>query len=231
MIWRVLRPLRRAMSTKSRVFSEKVCARTARAPRPRCEADQHRLGRVAVHVDVRRDDDQDRERRDHENDVRQHVQHVVQPAAAVAGGEPDRGAEQPGDSAADGADEKRRAQPVDELREHILSEGRRPEPVLGRRRRVRRTAERERRVRDERRRDDRSQQEDEHDTCADDELPVPQREVDELGAARGSDGRRRRRRDGRRRDAVGRLRRDIGPSDGHQAPPCMPIRVRGSMKT
>ena len=31
MIWRVLRPLSRAMSTKSRVFSEKVCARTARA--------------------------------------------------------------------------------------------------------------------------------------------------------------------------------------------------------
>ena len=31
MICRVLRPLRRAMSTKSRVFSEKVCARTARA--------------------------------------------------------------------------------------------------------------------------------------------------------------------------------------------------------
>ena len=31
MIWRVLRPLSRAMSTNSRVFSEKVCARIARA--------------------------------------------------------------------------------------------------------------------------------------------------------------------------------------------------------
>ena len=31
MICRVFRPLSRAMSTKSRVFSENVCARTARA--------------------------------------------------------------------------------------------------------------------------------------------------------------------------------------------------------
>ena len=31
MMRRVLRPLSRAMSTKSRVLSEKVCARTARA--------------------------------------------------------------------------------------------------------------------------------------------------------------------------------------------------------
>ena len=31
MMWRVFRPLSRAMSTKSRVFSENVCARTARA--------------------------------------------------------------------------------------------------------------------------------------------------------------------------------------------------------
>ena len=68
------------MSTNSRVFSEKVCARTARAahghevsPMSTASVD------VALHLQVGGDDDQDRERRDHEHDVREHVQDVVDP--------------------------------------------------------------------------------------------------------------------------------------------------------
>ena len=104
-----------------------------RRPGPGGQADQDRLRHVAVHVHVGGDDDQDRQRRDHEHDVREHVQHVVEPAAAVAGGEADGGADQPGDPAADGADEERRAQAVDELREDVLAERGRAEPVVGRR--------------------------------------------------------------------------------------------------
>ena len=130
----------------ARLQREGLRAHRPRRPRPRGQADQDRLGRVAVHVDVRGDDDQDRQRRDHEHDVREHVQDVVDPAAAVAGGEADGGAEEPGDPAADDADEERRAQAVDELGEDVLAERGRPEPVVGRRRLVGRPAELERLV-------------------------------------------------------------------------------------
>ena len=136
------------MSTKSRVFSVNVCARTARAAHGHeVSPISTRLRHVAVHVQVRGDDDQDRERRDHEHDVREHVQDVVDPAAAVAGREADGRADHPGDPAADGADEERGAQAVDELREDVLAERGRAEPVLRRRRAVGGAVERERRVR------------------------------------------------------------------------------------
>ena len=191
----------------ARLQREGLRAHGARRPRPRGQADQHRLRRVAVHVQVGGDDDQDRQRRDHEHDVREHVQHVVDPAAAVARGEADRGADQPRDPAADRADEERGTQAVDELREHVLAERRRPEPVLRRRRRVGRPAELERLVVREHRAEDRDREQREHEAEAEDELPVPQREVEELGAARrnGRTGGAARR--GGRRGLEGRSRR------------------------
>ena len=138
-----------------RLQRERLRPDRPRRPRPRRQPDEDRLGRVAVHVDVRGDDDEDRERRDDEDDVREHVQDVVDPAAPIAGGEADRGAEEPGDPAADDADEEGGSQPVDELREHVLAERRRPEPVLRRRRLVGRPAELERRVVREQRPDER----------------------------------------------------------------------------
>ena len=80
------------------------------------------------------DDDQERERRDHEHDVREHVQELVDDPAAVAGGEADERPEQPGEPAAEDADDEARAHAVDELRVDVLARRGRPEPVLRRRR-------------------------------------------------------------------------------------------------
>ncbi len=55
---------------------------------------------VAVH------DDQHDEGRQHEHDVGDHVEDLVDEAAAIAGDEPDRHAEQRGDPAAEQADEE-----------------------------------------------------------------------------------------------------------------------------
>ena len=212
----------------------------ARGPRPRREADEDRLRHVAVHVHVRRHDDQDRERRDHEHHVREHVQQVVKPAAAVTRREADARAEHPRDAAADDADEERRTQTVDELREDVLAERRRAEPVVPRWRRVLRAREVERPVGGDHRPDDGEHEERQHDPEPHDELPVAEGEVDELRSTSGS-----RRRNGcartlggDRRNGVGRGGRpgrrhdsDLALRDSHQAPPCMPMRVRGSMKT
>ena len=65
------RPERRARLTKSRAASEKVCARIARAAQGqevspiRSASDMQ-----AADAEVGGDDDQDGERRDHEDDVR-----------------------------------------------------------------------------------------------------------------------------------------------------------------
>ena len=81
-------PDRRARLTKSREASENVWARIARA------AHGHEVRPIRIASDtrldaqVRRDDDQHGERRDHEHDVREHAQDVVDHAAAVAAENP-----------------------------------------------------------------------------------------------------------------------------------------------
>ena len=98
MICRVLaRSATRDVHELPRLQRERLGSDRPRRPRPRRQPDQDRLGRVAVHVDVRGDDDEDRQRRDDEDDVREHVQDVVDPASSIAGREADRGAEEPGD--------------------------------------------------------------------------------------------------------------------------------------
>ena len=241
MICRVLRPLSRATSTNSLVLSENVCALTAlRRPWPRRQPDQDGLRRVAVHFQVCGDDDQDRERRNHEDDVREHVQDVVDSAAPVARGEPDDRPDQPREAAADRPDEEGRTQPVDELRVDVLAERRRPEPVLGRGRLVGGPAEPERRVVGEERAEESDREEDEDDAEAQDELPVPEGEVDELRVRCGCGS-------GVRApvpvDVTGVEASSVAARvawydadvsvarGGHHAPPCIPTRVRGSMTT
>ena len=184
-------PESRARLTKSREASENVWARIARAAHGHdVSADQERLGDEAADGQVGGDDDQHRERRDDEDDVREHAEELVDRAAAVAGGEPDRHPDQRRDAAAERADDEARAQPVDELGEDVLSGGGRAEPVLARRRLARREAELERLGVRQPRPDDREDEEQRHDREPDHELPVPEREVQHLApagaAARGS---------------------------------------------
>src|SRR4030095_15146367 len=98
-----------------------------------------------------------------EDHVRDHVEHVVEPAAAIPGGEPDGCADQPGDPAADDADKERRAQTMNELAEDVLAKGGRAEPIVARRGLVSRPAELERLVRREHRAEDREHKEEEDD--------------------------------------------------------------------
>ena len=116
-------PLRRARSTKSRDVSENVCARSARAAQGH-EVSPMKIASVMIAADLQvgGDDEQERERRDDEDDVREHVQHLVDDAAPVAGGEADDHADDRGDAAAERPDEEGEAQAVDELGIDVLAE-------------------------------------------------------------------------------------------------------------
>ena len=157
----------------------------------------------------------------------------IQPAA-VAGGEADARAEQPRDPAADRTDEERGAQAVDELREDVLAVRGGAEPVLRRGRLVGRAVEGERWVAREQGPDDRQEEQRRDERRAEHELPVPKAKYSELGAVRA--GRRPRPVDAPAASAgwIGATAGDdglVGRRRVHQAPPCMPTRVRGSMKT
>ena len=138
-------PDRRARPTNSREASENVWARIARAAHGQ-EVSPIRTASTTRPSDaqVGGDDDQDRERRDHEHDVREHAEDLVDDAAAVAADESDRHRDDRGDRAGERADDEARAEPVDELGEDVLARGGRPEPVLPRRRLADAVAELER---------------------------------------------------------------------------------------
>ena len=88
-------PDRRARSTNSRERSVKVCARTALATqghvvRP-MNTPSNRTPRVFRYAPITNEQDQ---RRDHDHDVGEHLQHLVEQSAAVARGEAEGHADQ-----------------------------------------------------------------------------------------------------------------------------------------
>ena len=70
--------------------------------------------RHAVDPEVGVQDDEHRERRQHEHDVGEHVEHLVDEPAAVAGDEADRHADDRREPAAEQPDQEGRPQPVGE---------------------------------------------------------------------------------------------------------------------
>ena len=124
MIRQVLSPLIRAASTKSRLRSDSDCARSTRAPQaqPVNAMTAPTSTVVAARPSGRgsADRDQQRQRRDHQEDVGQHGQDLVDPAADVAGGDADDDGQHGRDRAGQERHEDRRPGADQQLREDVL---------------------------------------------------------------------------------------------------------------
>ena len=169
MIRHVLSPLARAASTKSRRRSDSVWARSTRAPHAQpVDGDDERDRHAAGRGQLARDDDDERQLRDHEEHVGEHRQALVAEPADVARGDADDHADRRRDDAGDEADDHDAAGADEDLREDVLPEVRGAEPVLPRRRLQDVVAARARVVRRDPRADDRDQEEEPEDHQAGD---------------------------------------------------------------
>ena len=122
-------PFARAARTKSRLRSDIVCARSTRAPhaqpmRPSTVGDDPQR-RVFEH---RRHDDDERDARDHEEDVGESRQAFAPPAAHVARRHADDDRDDRGDDRGQEADHDDTARAVDDLAQHVLADVGRAQP-------------------------------------------------------------------------------------------------------
>ena len=135
-------PSERAATTNSRSRSDSTCPRTTRAIDVQLTSATTRItvrtpGRDgAVHAAVAEragggDPDAQQQHGERQHDVDEARQQRVDPAAVVAGQQPDGDADQHGDAGADDPDEQRDARAVDGAREDVAPERVDAEAVLG----------------------------------------------------------------------------------------------------
>ena len=112
---------------------EGLTAEDARLERPEDEREDDRHRTHALCLEVDGDDDEERDRRDGEEDIREQVDELVDDAAGIRGGDAENGRDERRERAGHRTEQKRAASADDDLREHVASLVGRPEQVVPRR--------------------------------------------------------------------------------------------------